>query len=120
MRIAALRRDPSGKPKGVVIVAIILREGGQEGGCVMFEPKQQSVVSAKATQGAEAVPMIASCIGTRGVTAEAGVWTERMLSASKAKPSSTAVNGVVVRLHAGRDGGKWFSLCGGCRPAGLF
>ena len=24
MRIAALRRDPSGKPKGVVIVAIIL------------------------------------------------------------------------------------------------
>ena len=60
----------------------------------MFEPKQQSVVSAKATQGAEAVPMIASCICTRGVTAEAGVWTERMLSA--------LVNGV--------KGGKWFSL----------
>ena len=38
--------------------------------------------------------MIASCICTRGVTAEAGVWTERMLSA--------LVNGV--------KGGKWFSL----------
>ena len=28
MRLAALRRDPSGKPKGVVIVAIILSDQG--------------------------------------------------------------------------------------------
>ena len=47
------------------------REGGQEGGCVMTGPEQQSAGSAaEATQGAEARLMIAG--------AEASVWTERM------------------------------------------
>jgi RNA-directed DNA polymerase len=67
-----------------------LRDGGQEGGCVTNEPRQQSAASAAtAMQGAEAAPTITMIPG-----AEAGVWTERMVSA--------LVNGV--------KGGKWFSL----------
>ena len=71
------------------------REGGQEGGRVKDRPQQSSAGSADmsgamlrmdAKQGAEARPMIAG--------AEAGVWTERMLSA----------------LASGVKGGKWFSL----------
>ena len=66
------------------------REGGQEGGDVTTRSQQQSADSAdKAMQGAEAP---ARKRPTTGV--EAGVWTERMLSA----------------LGNGVKGGKWFSL----------
>ena len=64
------------------------REGGQEGGDVTTTTEAQTAsgMPERTAHGAEAHPMIA------GV--EAGVWTERMLSA--------LVNGV--------KGGKWFSL----------
>ncbi len=64
------------------------REGGQEGGDVTTTTEAQTAsgMPETAARDAEAHPMIA------GV--EAGVWTERMLSA--------LVNGV--------KGGKWFSL----------
>src|SRR5918996_1033307 len=66
-------------------------KAGQGGGGVTDRPRQESAGSAaKATQGAEAHPR-----EKRRLTgAEAGVWTERMLSA----------------LGNGVKGGKWFSL----------
>jgi RNA-directed DNA polymerase len=64
----------------------ILREGGQEGGCVTTEEgKRAPAVPLAANQGAEAHDF---------GWAEASIWTERMISA--------LVNGV--------KGGRWFSL----------
>lgn len=82
----------------------VLREGGQEGGCVKADREQESIVSAGAAkQGAEA---------REWSWAEASVWTERMVSA----------------LENGVKGGRWFSLVdksgtstaspvGGCGPS---
>jgi Reverse transcriptase (RNA-dependent DNA polymerase) len=66
-------------------------KAGQGGGGVTDRPKQESAGSAeKATQGAEANARDPRSL----MLAEAGVWTERMLSA----------------LANGVKGGKWYSL----------
>src|ERR1700694_1345652 len=62
-------------------------KAGQEGGCVKTMPGQSSTGSAEeAKQGAE--------MGRNWAWIEAGVWTERMLSA----------------LGNGVKGGKWYAL----------
>src|SRR6202043_1235170 len=65
-------------------------KAGQEGGCVKIMPGQASAGSAaEAKQGAETANASRNCSWV-----EAGVWTDRMLSA----------------LGNGVKGGKWYSL----------